>query len=280
MKVVRDNALDEKQEINILLVEDNEHDIMLIEDAMTRAIPGSNLSIFRDGQSAIDFFQNYPLQSNSSVELILLDLNIPKVDGYEVLKFLRGSDHFKTVPIIILSGSPDPMDVIRSYQNLASSFVRKPSDFSRLVSLMSDLPNYQNQIMSQASERLVHAAQLPSLPGSEPVPSKISLTTQTGVEYVLIDTIIRVEADRAYCKFHIDGGKVIHVSKSMGSFEPVLEAYKFFKPHKSNLVNGHYISRYVKTDGGYIEMSDGSHVSVAVRRREDLFEFMSQISLA
>ena len=104
---------------------------------------------------------------------------------------------------------------------------------------------------------------------------KIALPTSDGIDFYEIREIVRCEADRAYCKFHMLNGQKVVVSKPLKEFEDLLEECNFFRVHKSNMINLNQIKKYVKGKGGYLILSDDSHVDVSVRRKEALMDVLS-----
>ena len=104
---------------------------------------------------------------------------------------------------------------------------------------------------------------------------KIALPTSDGIDFYEIREILRCEADRAYCKFHMLNGQKVVVSKPLKEFEDLLEECNFFRVHKSNMINLNQIKKYVKGKGGYLILSDDSHVDVSVRRKEALMDVLS-----
>jgi two-component system LytT family response regulator len=104
---------------------------------------------------------------------------------------------------------------------------------------------------------------------------KIALPTSDGIDFYEISEILRCEADRAYCKFYMKNGKKILVSKPLREFEELLEECNFFRVHKSNMVNLKQIKKYIKGKGGYIILSDDSHVDVSVRKKEALMNVLA-----
>jgi len=104
---------------------------------------------------------------------------------------------------------------------------------------------------------------------------KIALPTSDGIDFYKISEILRCEADRAYCKFHMLNGQKVVVSKPLKEFEDLLEECNFFRVHKSNMINLNQIKKYVKGKGGYLILSDDSHVDVSVRRKEALMDVLS-----
>jgi CheY-like chemotaxis protein len=124
-------------EVDILLVEDNAGDVRLVSEAIAAAGMGSNLSVARDGVEAMDFLRGQGRFVDASTpDLILLDLNMPKRSGLEVLNEIKCDDRLRVVPVIILTSSQADHDVMGAYGLHANCYITKPSDFEDYVSLM------------------------------------------------------------------------------------------------------------------------------------------------
>jgi len=122
----------------ILIVEDNPADANLIEEALAEAQLNCGLSIMRDGARAIEFIERLDADaSHPCPDLILLDLNLPKVSGQEVLNRLRLIPRCKDVKVLIISSSNAPADRDRSMQLGASEYFRKPSSLEQFMALGS-----------------------------------------------------------------------------------------------------------------------------------------------
>jgi two-component system, LytTR family, response regulator len=104
--------------------------------------------------------------------------------------------------------------------------------------------------------------------------TKIALPTSEGIEFYEIADIVRCEADRAYCVFHMVGKKRIVISKSLKEYEDLLSEANFFRVHKSNMVNAKHITKYVKGTGGFLKLSDDSMVAVATRKKESVLNWL------
>jgi two-component system, response regulator len=130
----------------ILLVEDNEHDAILIARALRKSEIRNKLVVVRNGAEALDYLLcrgNWATRDlNSLPALILLDLNLPKVDGLEVLKRLRADEQLKYLPVVILTSSKEQEDFVDSYKTGANSFIRKPTDMGEFTSAVQDLGLY------------------------------------------------------------------------------------------------------------------------------------------
>lgn len=130
----------------VLLVEDNPDDEALTIRALRKANVANEIEVVRDGKEAVDFLfcegQHAARDGSLMPALILLDLKLPKLSGFDVLQRLRADSRTKLIPVVILTSSSQDEDVVRSYQSGANSYVRKPVDFSDFVDAVAKLGLY------------------------------------------------------------------------------------------------------------------------------------------
>lgn len=123
------------QELDILLVEDNQDDMDLALHALRREKLANNIFVVRDGEEALDFLFCRGAFADRSFDhppkLVLLDLKLPKVDGMEVLKQIKGDPRTKTIPVVMMTSSKEERDLVSSYSLGANSFIQKPVDFDQ-----------------------------------------------------------------------------------------------------------------------------------------------------
>jgi two-component system response regulator len=131
-----------KSEKTILLVEDNPDDAELALRAFRKVDMPGGVTIARDGADAID----YMMETAVMPRLILLDLQLPKVHGLDVLKCLRANSRTQRVPIVVLTSSNEESDIQASYDLGANSFVRKPVDYAQFVETARALKTYWLEI--------------------------------------------------------------------------------------------------------------------------------------
>lgn len=137
--------MDDNMDRYLLLIEDNEDDIELTRMALEKYNIINNIVIKRDGEEAIDFLfgeQNAEREVKGYPALILLDLNMPKIDGFEVLKRLRSTESTKYLPVAIMTSSKEEEDIIRSYKSGANSYIRKPVNFNEFLETVKQLGMY------------------------------------------------------------------------------------------------------------------------------------------
>lgn len=140
----------------ILLVEDSSDDVELTKVALEQNKIANTLVVARDGAEAIDLLSEAKIGRYGELPaVILLDLNLPKVDGIEVLRHLRADARTELVPIVILTSSEEERDLIKSYKLGANSYIKKPVDFAEFLSAMHALGFYWlflNRIAPEAYE--------------------------------------------------------------------------------------------------------------------------------
>jgi two-component system, response regulator len=130
----------------ILLAEDNEDDILLVQRAFEINHITNELLVARDGDEALDFlYRSGDLQGKKMANLpvvTLLDIKMPKVDGLEVLREIRGHQVTRLMPVVVLTSSSEQQDMIESYKLGANSYVRKPVDFDQFLGAAQQLGLY------------------------------------------------------------------------------------------------------------------------------------------
>ena len=129
--------------MEILLVEDNFTDAALTIRALERGNVRHRLTLVRDGEEAIEFLKRLGRFARAPrPDLILLDLNLPKIDGRELLAAIKAEDALNNIPVVIMTGSQDYEDELRSQQLNVEGFVTKPVDMPKFLSLVKDLKDY------------------------------------------------------------------------------------------------------------------------------------------
>ena len=137
---------------SILIADDDAGDRLLIEKALEDCRVDSKVSFVKDGQELLQNLTEL-VRSQSPPALVLLDLNMPRMDGRDVLRIVKHDPTLRSIPIVVLTNSSNPTDVVGAYHEGANTFFQKPMDYAGLVGLMELLAKYW-----------LHAAKLPSMP--------------------------------------------------------------------------------------------------------------------
>jgi chemotaxis family two-component system response regulator Rcp1 len=129
--------------IEILLVEDNPGDVRLTMEGLTEGKVRNNLHVARDGVEAMAFLRREGQHAGAvRPDLILLDLNLPRMDGREVLTAVKADDRFKTIPIVVLTTSAAEQDVLRSYELQANCYITKPADLEQFLTVVRSIEDF------------------------------------------------------------------------------------------------------------------------------------------
>ena len=126
----------------ILLVEDNPSDAKLLQLAVRDTHWIGEIEHVVDGEKAIAALEKARLHPETLPDLILLDLNMPRVDGFEVLEWLKRDEELRTIPVVVLTTSEAKTDIKRAYSLFANSYICKPTKFTDFVNSMKSLENY------------------------------------------------------------------------------------------------------------------------------------------
>ncbi len=129
--------------IDILLVEDNPGDVLLTREALKDMKMKNNLYVVRDGVEAMDFLtRRDPFSESPRPDIILLDLNLPRKDGREVLAEIKADELLRRIPVVILTTSDDERDILASYNLHANCYITKPVDMRRFIEIVKNIENF------------------------------------------------------------------------------------------------------------------------------------------
>ncbi len=131
------------QPVEILLVEDNPGDVELAREALEHAKVANRLHVVNDGADAIDFvFRKGKFRDAPRPDIILLDLNLPRKDGREVLSEVKANADLAQIPVVVLTTSQAEEDVLRAYQLHANCYIAKPIDFNQFLRIVASIEEF------------------------------------------------------------------------------------------------------------------------------------------
>lgn len=129
--------------IEVLLVEDDEGDVLMTREALDEGKVINNLNVVGDGVEALEYLRcTGPYASATRPDLVLLDLNLPKRDGRQVLRDIKSDPELRRIPVVVLTTSEAEEDVLRSYDLHANAYVTKPVDFDRFVQVIQQIDDF------------------------------------------------------------------------------------------------------------------------------------------
>jgi CheY-like chemotaxis protein len=129
--------------IDVLLVEDDPGDVLMTREAFEDNKVANNLYVVNDGVTAMEFLRKEGQYADAPTpDLVLLDLNLPRMDGREVLQALKQDQELRRIPVVVLTTSEAEEDVLRSYSLHANAYVTKPVDFARFIEVVRQIDEF------------------------------------------------------------------------------------------------------------------------------------------
>jgi len=193
-------------------------------------------------------------------DLVFLDVEMPNGTGFDLLAQFP-EKNFDVVFITAFNHY-----AIKAIKFSAVDYILKPININEFIEAVERVVKKRRERNTQSNDNL--KILMENLKSS--LPSRLAIPTSDGMEYINPRDIIRIEADRSYSWFYLNGGRKMLVSKHLKEFQELLSDRYFFRSHNSHLINLKYVKKYIRKEGGYIEMTDGAVISVS-RNRKDLF---------
>ena len=194
-------------------------------------------------------------------ELIFLDIEMPGGSGFDLLKSLN-DQNFEVIFVTAFDQYG-----IQAVKFCAIDYILKPID---IFELSKAVEKAQAQILrKKENRRLVELVANIDRPEDE---KRIALPLADKIEFIVVNQIVRLEADGNYTRISMDCKKEYLVCKTLKEYQEILEHHNFLRTHQSHLINCRTIAAYIKTDGGYIAMTDGSSVPISRQKRDDVLK--------
>lgn len=195
-----------------------------------------------------------------SPDLIFLDVEMPNGTGFDLLTHFPEKD-FDVVFITAFNHY-----AIKAIKFSAVDYILKPININEFIEAVNKVILKRSEKSSQSNDNF--KILLENLKSA--LPTRLAIPTADGMEYLNPKDIIRIEADRSYSWFFITGNRKILVSKHLKEFQQLLSDRYFFRSHNSHLINLKYVKKYVRKEGGFIEMLNGEQIPIS-RNRKELF---------
>jgi len=199
------------------------------------------------------------LQLNPKV--VFLDIEMPQMNGFEMLQQI----HSKRFHLIFTTAYNQY--ALKAIKYAAFDYLLKPIDIEELKTAIQKVEEQELEVLS--AEKLVTL--MDSLSGKNPF-QKIAVPTMEGLLFFEVSDIIYLEAEKNYSTLHFKNQPDQIASRTLGDFEELLPSNIFFRCHHSYLINLNYIKRYIKGNGGQIEMQNGHIVDLSRRRKEEFIK--------
>jgi len=242
--------------IKAIIVDDEQYCCETIASLLEDNCPEVELlGIYHNGADAL------PAIRQHSPSLVFLDVEMPKMNGFEMLEQLVLINFD-----IIFTTSYDQY-ALKAIRFSAIDYLLKPIDREELQIAVQKVVQRSQRTITQQVEILMQKLHQPAKSIN-----KIALPTMEGLQMILVNSIISCEADSNYTILLLKGNKKVIVSTTLKEIEESLEEYSFARVHRSYLVNLNEVEKYIKGEGGYLIMSDGSNIDVSRNKKENLLK--------
>ena len=204
------------------------------------------------------------LLKEQTPDILFLDIQMQDGTGFDLLEILP-EINFK----VIFTTASDAF-AIRAFKFSAVDYLLKPVDPEELVAAVTKVKestNTQQESLDLLADNMRQSSG----------PKRIALHTQEKIHIINIENIIRCESTGNYTNFFLADNRKLLVTKTLKEFDKMLDAHNFIRVHQSHLINFHQIKEFVKTDGGYIVMKDGSKIPVSVRKRAGVVKLLEEL---
>lgn len=247
--------------IKTIIIEDEQKSLEMLAGIIQKHCPDLNIiGLAKNVEEGVN------LINSVTPELVFLDISMPDGSGFDLLEKVQD----KKFEIIFATASDQ--HAIKAIKFSASDYLLKPIDIEELkkavqkvIQRKSAIPNMENlQFLIQHLKRADESFQ------------KITLPTGNAYEIVNIKDIIRCEADGSYTNFYLSDKRKLMISAGLKHYEELLPESDFIRVHHHHLINMNQVVRFLKEDGGYAVMSDGSKIEISRRKKEAFMERLNK----
>jgi len=194
-------------------------------------------------------------------DLVFLDIQMEDGTGFDLLEKL------KHVSFTVIFTTAFDAFAIKAFKYSAIDYLLKPIDPDELIDAIA-------KARRQLNQNHIKVDQLLKFQRGEQQ-DRITISSSEGLTIVKLEDIIRLESDSNYTHFFLKAGEKITVPKSLKEYEDILPDDRFFRIHQSHIVNLSYVKKFIKEDGGYVLMEDGSQAYVARRRKDEFLQILT-----
>lgn len=241
--------------LKAVIVEDEAKSIEVLKYMIERHLP-EDVDIVKTLESstkALDYL------SSHDADLVFMDIQMPGLDGFELL------DRLEKVEFDIIFVTAYNNYATKAFRYYAIDYLLKPVITDELIDAVKRVKEKHGFRYNKSDLMRIFKA----IDQSEPQIKRLAVPTREGLEFVQMENILRLEADGNYTNIFLKTGKRLYTSKTLKFFDQILPKEQFYRPHQSHIIQISSMKKYVKTDGGYIIMTDGTNISISRNKRQE-----------
>lgn len=242
--------------LKAIAIDDEQHAIEILKWELSRNCPEVEVIA-----SACDEAEAKDIISKTDFDILFMDIHLQSTSGLTIVKELQPLDCH-----VIFVTAYDQY-AIKAFELEALHYLLKPINSDQLRAAIDRILDLRKKEQKISMDRIMTA-----LSKTQQEHQRIPFNVQHGIEFILPAEIIYIKGENNYSVFHFISGEKLMVSKTLKWVEDTLSNYSFLRIHKSYIINLQHIVRYIKQDGGYIEMKGGAQLSVSRARRSSINE--------
>ncbi len=246
--------------LTAIIVEDMPQAIKLLRADLAEHCP--DVKIIGIAESIV---QGAKLLNQKQPDILFLDILLGDGTGFDLLEI------FPDIAAQVIFVTASDEFAVRAFRFAAVDYLLKPVEPELLKTAVQRAKEQLSLINKESLDVLKETIRHPNS-----LPKRLSLHTQDKIIVVEIEQIIRCESEDNNTWFFLESGQKIFVTRTLKQFDKLLEKHLFMRTHQSHLVNLKHIQEFVKREGGYLRMKNGDHVSVSVRKRQDLMRWFEE----
>lgn len=248
--------------LRTIIVDDESDAVKFIESIIAEYCP--NIEIVGTANSARE---GVKLINEKEPDLVFLDVEMPHGSGFDLLSNFPQ----KNFDVIFITAFNHY--AIKAIKFSAVDYILKPININEFVEAVKkvEAARQKNKTSNFSLDAL-----LENLRSS--LPSRLAIPTSDGMEYLNTNEIIRVEADRSYSWFFLTENRKYLVSRNLKEYQELLSDRNFFRTHNSHLINLEFVKKYIRQEGGYVLMTNGSNVPISRSKKELFLKQMARLS--
>jgi two-component system LytT family response regulator len=242
--------------LKAVIVDDELSGIEVLEYALKKHCP--EIEILKSFTSSMEALDKIP---SLQPDVLFIDIEMPQLNGFELVEKLASNQ----LQVIFITAYNE--FALKAFRVSALDYLLKPIDVDELKAAVSKLKS-----VAKADHHAMDA--LLDYIKSQKQLSKISISTEKGIHFIDAADVLYCLSTGPYTVFYLKDGQEVVCSKSIGEYERLLTDKGFYRIHNSSLINVEHLKRFVRTDGGYVEMSDGKTLTVSRRKKDEFLSYL------